>query len=285
MKITRRAALLGAAGGMIGGLPIITHASPVHPLSPLLPLLKGHLAGLLRRPPYPVYPEALAPFDIARYYNGNQTQPFDSARYYSALPVMPPLEHYVVDSAIVGRSVESVFEAEDILLNYVPAIEYQLPRLYAKYGPYFFPYGVDEYAAPAILLNRQCNLIAARTRHGCGNLALMHPETFDEIIRIQSCTSAFADINEQPPVGRWNKMGVLNNTLTLYTSDHMPAMEVVIMYRGTKDTINGAFHNAGAVLLDHDDRLTLIDDVGNPNLMASSVANYISRVRFTHIPA
>jgi hypothetical protein len=127
---------------------------------------------------------------------------------------------------------------------------------------------------PAILLNRQSNLIAMRTRRGAGNLAFMSPMTLNTLIAIQCSTSVFAWNNaDDRTVGRWTNVGTMNNNLTLYTSPHMPEMEVVTLYRG-----NGS--DVGAVLLDRDDGLTLIDDVGRADISTSSVSNYLTRVRF-----
>lgn len=60
----------------------------------------------------------------------------------------------------------------------------------------------------------------------------------------------------------------MNKVIPIYASDHMPPMDVVVMYRGGMGQV---LIDHAAVLLDRSDGLTLVHD---------SVANYIRRMHF-----
>jgi Major capsid protein Gp23 len=91
----------------------------------------------------------------------------------------------------------------------------------------------DVHAALAILINRQANLIAARTRRGAGNWAVVSPTALT--VLQSATTSAFARTTEGVFEAPTNTkfVGTLNNAMRVYVnqyaSDNTP---VLIGYKG-----------------------------------------------------
>jgi len=95
---------------------------------------------------------------------------------------------------------------------------------------------VDEFAALAVLMNRQANLIATRTRRGKGNWAVVSPTVLT--ILESARASAFARTTE----GTWdaptnNKyVGMLNNSMKLFVDTYAgDATPIVIGYKGDSE--------------------------------------------------
>lgn len=91
----------------------------------------------------------------------------------------------------------------------------------------------DEHAALSVLINRQSNLIAARTRRGAGNWAVVSPTALT--ILQSATTSAFVRTTEgvfEAPTNT-KYVGTLNNSLRVYVNayaaDNTP---VLIGYKG-----------------------------------------------------
>jgi hypothetical protein len=78
----------------------------------------------------------------------------------------------------------------------------------------------DVHAALAILINRQANLIASRTRRGAGNWVVVSPTALT--ILQSATTSAFARTTEGTFEAPTNTkfVGTLNNTMRVYVDQY-----------------------------------------------------------------
>lgn len=102
---------------------------------------------------------------------------------------------------------------------------------------------VDEFAALAVLMNRQANLIATRTRRGKGNWAVVSPTVLTIIESARA--SAFARTTEgnfDAPTN--NKfVGTLNNYLKLYVDTYADDdTPVLIGYKGSSEVDAATFY-------------------------------------------
>lgn len=101
----------------------------------------------------------------------------------------------------------------------------------------------DQHAALAILINRSANLIAARTRRGAGNYAVVSP-TILTVLQ-SATTSAFARTTEGPFEAPTNTkfVGTLNNTMRVfvnqYAADDTP---ILVGYKGDGEIDAAAFY-------------------------------------------
>lgn len=100
----------------------------------------------------------------------------------------------------------------------------------------------DKYAALAVLINREANLIAARTRRGAGNVVLLNEEDAN-YLRIAS-TSAFSSgpFPDEPvaTIGRWSQIGTLNSTIKVYAGP-VPKGKVVVLYIGGNSDVPAVY--------------------------------------------
>ena len=101
----------------------------------------------------------------------------------------------------------------------------------------------DQHAALAILINRSANLIAARTRRGAGNYAVVSPSILT--VLQSATTSAFARTTEGPFEAPTNTkfVGTLNGTMRVfvnqYASDDTP---ILVGYKGEGEIDAAAFY-------------------------------------------
>ena len=99
----------------------------------------------------------------------------------------------------------------------------------------------DEHAALAILINKQANLIAARTRRGAANWAVV---SSDALTVLQSATtSSFARTTEgtfEAPTNT-KQVGVLNSAMKVYVNQYATNNDVLIGYKGANETDAAAF--------------------------------------------
>jgi hypothetical protein len=90
----------------------------------------------------------------------------------------------------------------------------------------------DGFASLAIMINRQCNLIAARTRRGAGNRLVVSPAALT-ILR-SATTSSFCQPYE--PVNTLSKfkyVGTLNSCCEIFLDPFAePNVPVLVMYKG-----------------------------------------------------
>ena len=101
----------------------------------------------------------------------------------------------------------------------------------------------DEHAALSVLINRQANLIAARTRRGSGNWVVVSPTA---LTILQSATSsAFARTTEGVFEAPTNTkfVGTLNNQLKVYVDAYAPdSAPVLIGYKGPGEIDSAAYY-------------------------------------------
>jgi hypothetical protein len=101
----------------------------------------------------------------------------------------------------------------------------------------------DEHAALAVLINRQANKIAQRTRRGAGNYAVVSPYALT--ILQSATTSAFARTTEgafEAPTN--NKLvGTLNSSMKVYVNTYASdATDVIVGYKGSSEADAPAFY-------------------------------------------
>ncbi len=101
----------------------------------------------------------------------------------------------------------------------------------------------DEHAALAVLINRQANLIATRTRRGAGNWCVVSPTALT--ILQSATTSAFARTTEGTFEAPTNTkfVGTLNNTMRVYVDAYASDnTSVLVGYKGPTETDAAAFY-------------------------------------------
>ena len=101
----------------------------------------------------------------------------------------------------------------------------------------------DEHAALAVLINRESNKIAQRTRRGAGNWAVVSP--FALTILQSATTSAFARTTEgtfEAPTNT-KMVGTLNNAMKVYVNTYAADdAPVLIGYKGSSESDAAAFY-------------------------------------------
>jgi len=214
--------------------------------------------------------EALSPFDIARAYSGNGNANTPKAAATSALEgvagnrISIQILKEVVEAKTRKLSARWTFEAAqdaqaqqgiDIEAEIMAALAQEitaeidqeiLVSLRALPGAPTLTFDMnnvtgtptfvgDVHAALAILINRQANLIAARTRRGAGNWCVVSPTALT--ILQSATTSAFARTTEgvfEAPTNT-KYVGTLNNSMRVYVdqyaSDQTP---VLVGYKGNE---------------------------------------------------
>jgi len=101
----------------------------------------------------------------------------------------------------------------------------------------------DEHAALAVLINRAANLIAARTRRGAGNWAVVSPTALT--ILQSATTSAFARTTEGTFEAPTNTkfVGTLNSAMRVYVNQFASDTDpVLIGYKGAGELDAAAFY-------------------------------------------
>lgn len=99
----------------------------------------------------------------------------------------------------------------------------------------------DEHAALAILINKHANLIAARTRRGAANWAVISPNALT--VLQSATTSSFARTTEgtfEAPTNT-KMVGTLNSTMKVYVNQYAGNDDVLIGYKGASETDAAAF--------------------------------------------
>lgn len=101
----------------------------------------------------------------------------------------------------------------------------------------------DEHAALAVLINRVANKIAARTRRGAGNWAVVSPEALT--ILQSATTSAFARTTEGTFEAPTNTkfVGTLNSAMKVYVDSYaVDGTAVLVGYKGSSEADAAAFY-------------------------------------------
>mgnify|MGYP001230175740 FL=1 len=101
----------------------------------------------------------------------------------------------------------------------------------------------DEHAALAVQINRVANLIAARTRRGAGNYAVVSP--FALTLLQSATTSAFARTTEgtfEAPTNT-KMVGTLNGAMKVYVDAYAgDTTDVLVGYKGSSESDAAAFY-------------------------------------------
>ena len=101
----------------------------------------------------------------------------------------------------------------------------------------------DEHAALAVLINQQANLVAARTRRGAANWAVVSPLALT--ILQSATTSSFARTTEGTFEAPTNTkfVGTLNNSMKVYVDQYQADDQAVLIgYKGPTETDAAAFY-------------------------------------------
>ena len=100
----------------------------------------------------------------------------------------------------------------------------------------------DIHAVLAITMNEQANLIAARTRRGAANYAVVSPNVLT--VLQSATTSAFARTTEGTFEAPTNVKlaGTLNNSMKVYVNTYAANDDVLLGYKGTTETDAAAFN-------------------------------------------
>ena len=100
----------------------------------------------------------------------------------------------------------------------------------------------DEHAALAVLINKEANNIAARTRRGAGNWAVVSPTVLT--VLQSATTSAFARSTEGTFEAPTNTkfVGTLNGTMRIYVNQYAADDSVLVGYKGATETDAAAFY-------------------------------------------
>lgn len=223
--------------------------------------------------------EALGPFDIARAYSGNAsaTAPF-SAAGTATLEGVPGnrLSIQILKETVEAKtrklSARWTFEAAqdaqavhgiDIEAEIMQALAQEITveidqemitnlRTLAGAVPTTFDqsavsgtatYVGDEHAALAVMINQQANLVAARTRRGAANWAVVSPTALT--ILQSATTSSFARTTEGTFEAPTNTklVGTLNNSMKVYVDQYAADNTAVLLgYKGPSETDAAAFY-------------------------------------------
>lgn len=222
--------------------------------------------------------EALGPFDLARAYSGNEDAGNPRAANVAALEGVPgnrlsiQILKEIVEAKIRKLSARWTFEAAqdanaihgiDIEAEIMQALAQEITveidqemlnnlRSLAGPAPTVFDQGNvsgtatyvgDEHAALAVMINQQANLVAARTRRGAANWAVVSPTALT--ILQSATTSAFARTTEGTFEAPTNTklVGTLNNSMKVYVDQFAAAGEAVLLgYKGSSETDAAAYY-------------------------------------------
>ena len=222
--------------------------------------------------------EALSPFEIARYYSGNQDVANPQAAPTAALEGTggPRISIQILKEVVQARSrklqatwtFEAAQDAQaqqgiDIEAEIMAALAQEitaeidqeiLASLRRLPGGATVTYDQatvsgtatfvgDEHAALATLMNDQANLIARRTRRGAGNWAVVSPKILT--VLQSATTSAFARTTEgvfEAPTNT-KLAGTLNATMKIYVDTYAnDATDILIGYKGPGEVDAPAFY-------------------------------------------
>lgn len=226
--------------------------------------------------------EALSPFELARAYSGNElantlTPPLPAAATTAALEGLPGnrLSIQILKETVEAKtrklSARWTFEAAqdaqaihgvDIEAEIMQALAQEITveidqellqnlRVLTGTAPTTFDQSAvagtptfvgDTHAALALLINQQANLVAARTRRGAANWAVVSPTALT--ILQSATTSAFARTTEGVFEAPTNvrMVGTLNNAMRVYVDTYATdSTAVLIGYKGPTETDAAAF--------------------------------------------
>lgn len=212
--------------------------------------------------------EALSPFNIAYYYSGTANPNFPTAAptpqlegfggnrlsiqvlkevveaksrklaarwTFEAAQDAQAQQGLDIEAEIMAALAQEITaEIDQEILNYLLALPGSPTSTFAMDNVTGTPTFVgDVHAALAILINRQANLIAARTRRGAGNWCVVSPTALT--ILQSATTSAFARTTEGVFEAPTNTkfVGTLNNAMRVYVNQYASDnASVLIGYKG-----------------------------------------------------
>lgn len=222
--------------------------------------------------------EALGPFEIAKAYSGNEVVADPGAASTARLEGVPgnklsiqilketveaktrklsarwTFEAAQDANAIHGIDIEAEIMqalAQEITVEIDQEMLFKLSSL-VPVAPTVFnqaavsgtaTYVGDEMAALAVMINQQANLIAARTRRGAANWAVVSPTALT--ILQTATTSSFARTTEGTFEAPTNTkfVGTLNSTMRVYVNQYAgDADPVLIGYKGPTETDAAAYY-------------------------------------------
>jgi len=222
--------------------------------------------------------EALGPFEIAKAYSGNEVVADPGAASTARLEGVPGNKMSIqilketVEAKTRKLSARWTFEAAqdanaihgiDIEAEIMQALAQEITveidqEMLFKLGslvpvaPTTFnqaavsgtaTYVGDEMAALAVMINQQANLIAARTRRGAANWAVVSPTALT--ILQTATTSSFARTTEGTFEAPTNTkfVGTLNSTMRVYVNQYASDADPVLLgYKGPTETDAAAYY-------------------------------------------
>jgi hypothetical protein len=222
--------------------------------------------------------EALGPFEIALAYSGNENQADPGAASTARLEGVPgnKLSIQILKETVEAKtrklSARWTFEAAqdanaihgiDIEAEIMQALAQEITveidqEMLFKLGslvpvaPTTFnqaavsgtaTYVGDEMAALAVMINQQANLIAARTRRGAANWAVVSPTALT--ILQSATTSSFARTTEGTFEAPTNTkfVGTLNSTMRVYVNQYASDGDPILLgYKGPTETDAAAYY-------------------------------------------
>jgi hypothetical protein len=222
--------------------------------------------------------EALGPFEIAKAYSGNELAADPAAASTARMEGVPGNKMSIqilketVEAKTRRLSARWTFEAAqdanaihgiDIEAEIMQALAQEITveidqEMLFKLGslvpvaPTTFnqaavsgtaTYVGDEMAALAVMINQQANLIAARTRRGAANWAVVSPTALT--ILQSATTSSFARTTEGTFEAPTNTkfVGTLNSTMRVYVNQYASDGDPVLMgYKGPTETDAAAYY-------------------------------------------
>lgn len=231
--------------------------------------------------------EALSPFELARAYSGNENEARPGAAATAAQEGRPgnrlsiQILKETVEAKTRRMSARWTFEAAqdanaihgiDVEAEILQALAQEMTveidqemlfslRNLVGAAPVVFDqaavsgtatYVGDEHAALAVLINQQANLIAARTRRGAANWAVVSPNALT--ILQSATTSSFARTTEGTFEAPTNTkfVGTLNSTMRVYVDQYASDSEAILLgYKGPTETDAAAFYCPYIPLMSH----------------------------------
>ena len=222
--------------------------------------------------------EALGPFEIAKAYSGNEVVADPAAASTARMEGIPgnklsiqilketveaktrklsarwTFEAAQDANAIHGIDIEAEIMqalAQEITVEIDQEMIYKLGSL-VPVAPTTFnqaavsgtaTYVGDEMAALAVMINQQANLIAARTRRGAANWAVVSPTALT--ILQSATTSSFARTTEGTFEAPTNTkfVGTLNSTMRVYVNQYASDGDPILLgYKGPTETDAAAYY-------------------------------------------
>lgn len=187
------------------------------------------------------------------------------------------MEKYYTYNYLNSIKIRSIDDGENLFLSYANNMIID-KSFYNRYGYNFCIFDV---------FNKVANSIAVSSRRGKGNIILMHPEMYYELLRHKSYPD---DLNSfigydnnftYPYMGRWKYEGSFVYTNTkIYTSQHLNVDTVIITYKGNlvePDIV-------GSILYDNDSLFAIISNyTDNDNNLKPDAGKYIYKLKIESV--